>query len=91
MTLTKKDIIKLISKIPNTNSSDAESFLNKFIYLIKDKSQNNIIKIKNFGTFKYRKTPKRIGRNPKTKESYIIRSREKLHLTISNEIKKTLN
>ncbi len=91
MSLTKKDIIKLISKIPNTNLSDAESFLNEFIYIIKDKSKNNIIKIKNFGTFKYRQTPKRLGRNPKTKESYIIHPRDKLHLTISKEVKRTLN
>ncbi|MBC8476354.1 MAG: HU family DNA-binding protein, partial [Gammaproteobacteria bacterium] len=36
-------------------------------------------------------SPKRIGRNPKTKEEYEIRARKKLSFKASNKIKSLLN
>jgi nucleoid DNA-binding protein len=36
-------------------------------------------------------SPKRIGRNPKTKEEYIIEKRSKLALKVSQNIKDLLN
>ena len=47
--------------------------------------------IKNFGSFNYKKTPKRIGRNPKTLEEFEIKARKKLTFRPAEEIKKTLN
>ena len=91
MPLTKKDITKEISKNTDINLSYSKALLESFIFLIKKNSKYHDIKISRFGTFSYKITPERIGRNPKTKESYIIGSREKLYLQISNEIKKILN
>ena len=59
--------------------------------MIKTESIKKAVKIKNFGTFKVQTTQKRIGRNPKTKESYIIRPLKKLNFTSSNLVKKELN
>ena len=44
-----------------------------------------------FGTFYSHKTPKRIGRNPKTKDSYIIQPRIKINFKPSNKVRGTLN
>ena len=57
--------------------------------LIDNKSSN--ININKFGTFSYKKTPKRIGRNPKTLEKFLIKSRQKLTFKPSDIIKETIN
>ncbi len=91
MSITKKDLAKEISKNCDINHSSSHKIIDKFIALIKSKSKFQHVKISNFGTFLYRNTPKRVGRNPKTKESYIITPRKRLRLNVSNEIKKFLN
>ena len=45
----------------------------------------------NFGSFIYKKTPKRIGRNPKTLEEFVIKPRQKLTFKPSEEVKQNLN
>ena len=42
------------------------------------------VKLSNFGTFSYKLTPERIGRNPKTKKEFIIKEQKNLvfHLQI---------
>ena len=49
------------------------------------------VKISNFGTFYEHTSPKRIGRNPKTKEEFIIKKRKKLAFKSSSFVKKSLN
>ena len=91
MTISKKTITKNISstiKIPELQSG---SILNSFIRIIKTESVNSNIKIPSFGTFIVKKTPQRIGRNPKTKEEFVIPSRSKLTLAASEKLKKIIN
>ncbi len=68
-------------------------FLDKFIELIKREAFNNkkIVKLNNFGSFKLKSTPKRVGRNPKTKDSYIIEERNKLTFITSSKIRELIN
>ena len=91
MSLTKKDIVKSISKQTSNNEIISAKILEFFIDAIKKHSNNKYVKISGFGSFYYKKTKKRVGRNPKTMESYIIAPRNKLHLSTSNEVKKLLN
>ncbi len=49
------------------------------------------IKISNFGTFSLRKKNKRIGRNPKTKESKIITDRNVIIFKPSKQFKRFVN
>tara|TARA_B100000214_G_C23958262_1_gene623989 strand:- start:738 stop:1013 length:276 start_codon:yes stop_codon:yes gene_type:complete len=91
MNITKALISKKISKETGLNIIDSKKFLESFIKMIKTESIKKAVKIKNFGTFKVQTTQKRIGRNPKTKESYIIRPLKKLNFTSSNLVKKELN
>mgnify|MGYP001992531993 CR=1 FL=1 len=92
MTIKKYDISKDISvklKIPMNSSS---ALVHKLLsIIIKETSSSKAVKLSKFGTFKKKLTPERIGRNPKTKESYIIKQNYKLGFKTSNEIKEVLN
>ena len=91
MSLNKKQISKNISTELDLSFSDSKFFCDTFINILKNKSFTTTVKIHDFGTFYLHKTPKRTGRNPKTRESYIIQSREKVCFKSSIKIKKILN
>ena len=91
MNLSKKKIIKNINLETDLSSSEAASLLELFLMLIKTKSKSKVVKIGSFGSFSFKKTPKRIGRNPKTKVSYIIPVTNKLNFKPSNNIKERIN
>ena len=50
-----------------------------------------LVKIHNFGTFTLRKKKSRIGRNPKTKEEFIINDRNVISFKASKNILKYIN
>jgi len=91
MNFSKNDITKNISKKSLVSAGEAKNILESFLSLIKAKSNLRSVKLSSFGTFSFKKTPKRLGRNPKTKKSYIISERKKLHFKASNKIKVNLN
>lgn len=91
MSLNKYTISKKISKnlfIPMSNSS---KILDHFFQIIKKKSKSYDVKVPSFGTFSYKITPKRTGRNPKNKDLYTIPALNKLNFRPSNKVKKILN
>ena len=91
MSISKKDLIKNIRFQTNISSSQAASIMESFLLLIKTTSKSKTLKISSFGSFSFKKTPKRIGRNPKTKVSYIIPVTNKLNFKPSNNIKERIN
>jgi nucleoid DNA-binding protein len=91
MNITKKDVVKSITKKSLIPSSEGSKILEVFMQLIKSKAKLGSVKMSGFGTFSFKKTPKRIGRNPKTKDSYIIQERIKLNFKSSNKLKGKLN
>jgi integration host factor subunit alpha len=91
MSFGKKDIcINISSKalIPKDKSKD---FFEAFLDLVSSKSKSKLVKISNFGTFYCKNTPQRLGRNPKTKEEFIITKRSKLFFKPSNKIRSIIN
>jgi integration host factor subunit alpha len=52
---------------------------------------NNVLKISNFGNFIKKNKKQRIGRNPKTKETKVISSRNIIIFKASNLLKKRIN
>ena len=90
MGLGKKDIIKNISSRALVVSNTSSILLESFLSIIKE-NKNKKIKLSKFGTFYLHKSPKRLGRNPKTKEEFEIKAIEKLSFKASNKIKSTLN
>ena len=91
MSLTKRDIAKNISLSSTLTLLESSKLLDKFIQKTIVSSKKSYLKLSNFGTFSYKLTPKRIGRNPKTKEEYIIKGRKKLSFSSSKKIKELIN
>ena len=91
MTITKKNICKDLSKKLGISSKNSASFLESFLEIIKIESQQKYVKFSGFGSFFYKKTPQRLGRNPKTKESCIILPGNRLVFKVANKIKEELN
>ncbi len=89
--MTKKEIALSLNKNLNFSYKNSLRFIDSFINLVKSNSKNRQIKIHDFGTFYLHKSPKRVGRNPKTKESYIIPPRSKLAFKASKKIRDFIN
>lgn len=91
MSLTKNKIVNYLKKNSSLSVGEASSILESFLSLIKTKSKSKSVKLSGFGTFSFKKTPKRAGRNPKTKDSYIIPVLYKLNFKPSNKVKEQIN
>ena len=90
MSLSKKDLANNISEKLWLSKKDSLIFVQYFFKTLIDNKTNNIC-INNFGTFMYKKTPKRIGRNPKTLQEFDIKARQKLVFKPSDEVKRGIN
>jgi nucleoid DNA-binding protein len=91
MSLTKNNIINYLKKNSSLSVGEASSIFESFLSLIKSKSKSKSVKLSGFGTFSFKKTPKRAGRNPKTKDSYIIPELYKLNFKPSSKVKEQIN
>ena len=90
--LTKKDLVNLVymqlgfSKLISENL--IEDFLSTIVTNIKYEKK---LKLSKFGTFSIRQKKSRIGRNPKTKETKTISSRDVVLFKPSKEFKEFIN
>ena len=90
--LTKKDLVNLVymqlgfSKQISENL--IEDFLSTIVFNIKNEKK---LKLSKFGTFTIRQKKSRIGRNPKTKETKVISSRDVVLFKPSKEFKDFVN
>ena len=91
MSFTKSDIARNIANKASISNQSAKQLLDRFIQVVVSSSNKKQVKINGFGTFLRKKTPARIGRNPKTGEEFKISERTKLNLILSNKIKEKIN
>ena len=91
MSLGKKDIAKNVSSKAQISNSISLDLVGHFFKTIKLNSNYNIVKLSNFGSFEKRVTPQRVGRNPKTKQEFLISKRSKLFFKASSRVKSILN
>jgi len=91
MSLGKSSIAKNITLKTHISLNQSNLFINSFINHIKKNSSDKTVKISGFGSFFRRNTPKRIGRNPKTMDKFIIPNRLKIFFKPSNKIKTIFN
>lgn len=89
--ITKAIISKKLAEELNISLIEAKDITNTFINILAKSLKMNDVKLSKFGTFERKMSVKRVGRNPKTKECYIIAPRRRLFLKASNKIKKILN
>jgi len=91
MNFTKKDILKNITDNCSMNNKDGAKLLELFLQLNIVNAKSMPVKISGFGSFVYKVTPKRIGRNPRTNESHEIKSFKRLVFRPSSRLKKLIN
>ncbi|MDA9321698.1 HU family DNA-binding protein [Gammaproteobacteria bacterium] len=91
MSITRSSIIKKAIQKSSISSEDGSMLFASLLLIIKTQAKSNKVKLSGFGTFSFKKTPKRLGRNPQTLVSYIIPSLNKLNFMPSNKIKEQIN
>tara|TARA_Y100000748_G_scaffold251733_1_gene216959 strand:- start:14 stop:301 length:288 start_codon:yes stop_codon:yes gene_type:complete len=90
--LTKQEIVNSIYMQIGYSKKISENLLEDFFEIILlNLKKNKKVKIAKFGTFELRFKKKRIGRNPKTKESAVISERKVILFKPSKELKNKIN
>jgi len=90
--LTKKDLVNLVYMQLGFSKQISENLIEDFLAIIvKNIKTEKKLKLSKFGTFSIRQKKSRIGRNPKTKESKVISSREVVLFKPSKEFKEFIN
>tara|TARA_B100001559_G_C16014388_1_gene400532 strand:+ start:161 stop:454 length:294 start_codon:yes stop_codon:yes gene_type:complete len=90
--LTKKDLVNLIYMQLGFSKQISENLIEDFLSTISSNIVNEKkLKLSKFGTFSVRQKKSRIGRNPKTKETKVILSRNVVLFKPSKEFKDFIN
>ena len=90
--LTKKDLVNSVYMQLGFSKQISENLIEDFLSTIVSNIKNEKkLKLSKFGTFSIRKKKSRIGRNPKTKESKVISSRDVVLFKPSKEFKEFIN
>ena len=90
--LVKKDLVNSIYMQLGFSKKISENLVEDFFMMIIDNlKKEKKMKISKFGTFILRNKKSRVGRNPLTKESKIISSRNVVLFKASKEFKLSIN
>ena len=90
--LTKKDLVNLVYMQLGFSKQISENLIEDFLSTIVSNIKNEKkLKLSKFGTFTIRQKKTRIGRNPKTKETKLISSRDVVLFKPSKEFKEFVN
>ena len=90
--LTKKDLVNLVYMQLGFSKQISENLIDDFLSTIVSNIKNEkMLKLSKFGTFTIRTKKSRIGRNPKTKETKMISSRDVVLFKPSKEFKEFVN
>ena len=87
----KKDLIKDITLKTGLSSNVSKKIFNDLVNILILNIKKGSLVLKNVGSFKIVEKKKRIGRNPKTKEEFIISARKTVSFTPSKKIIENLN
>ena len=90
--LTKKDLVNLVYMQLGFSKQISQSLIEDFLSTIVSNIKNEKkLKLSKFGTFSVRQKKSRIGRNPKTKETKVISSRDVVLFKPSKDFKEFVN
>tara|TARA_B100001564_G_C20391139_1_gene556767 strand:- start:51 stop:344 length:294 start_codon:yes stop_codon:yes gene_type:complete len=89
--LTKIDLINKLSIVTGYSKIFSGKLINDIIEIILLNIKSDNFQLKNIGSFKLILKKERIGRNPKTKEEFIITARKQISFTPSKKIIKNLD
>ncbi len=83
---TKENLIYDLSKKTGYSLNFSKKIINDLINIIIENTKSGNLKLKNLGSFKLIEKKERIGRNPKTKEKFLISSRKSVSFTPAKKI-----
>ena len=90
--LTKKDLVNLVYMQLGFSKQISENLIEDFLStIVSNIKEEKKLKLSKFGTFSIRQKKSRIGRNPKTKETKVISSRDVILFKASKEFKEFVN
>ena len=90
--LTKKDLVNLVYMQLGFSKQISDNLIEDFLSTITENIiSEKKLKLSKFGTFSVRQKKSRIGRNPKTKETKIISSRDVVLFKPSQEFREFVN
>ena len=88
---TKEDISKYINKEIGLSTLLSKKITKDIIEILSDQITSSHLLIKNFGSFYIKKKNQRIGRNPRTLETFTIKKRKAIIFKPSKHFVKNLN
>ena len=89
--LKKEDLVKNLSLHTGYSLTYSKKIIDDLIEILILVIKNDYLNLKNVGSFKLIRKRKRLGRNPKTKEEFIISARKSVSFNASKEITDKLN
>ena len=89
--LTKKDIVLSLNKKNGNSIAFTKRLVNDLINSMIETLKDDDLFLKNISSFKKKEKKERIGRNPKTKEKFIITKRKVVIFTPSLKLKNKIN
>ena len=90
--LTKKDLVNLVYMQLGFSKQISENLIEDFLStIVSNIKKEKKLKLSKFGTFSIRQKKSRIGRNPKTKETKMITSRDVVLFKPSIDFKDFVN
>ena len=90
--LTKKDLVNLVYMQLGFSKQISENLIEDFLStIVSNIKEEKKLKLSKFGTFSIRQKKSRIGRNPKTKETKEISSRDVVLFKPSKDFKEFVN
>ena len=89
--ITKRIIAKDLSLKTGYSISISKKLIDDLILCIIESIKMEKLNLKNLGTFKIINKKERIGRNPKTKEQFVITARKTISFIPSKKISKKIN
>ena len=90
--MTKKEIIELVADATKTRKSHTRAIIESALDVFVDTlTTDGLIEIRNFGVFKVKETPARVGRNPVTKEVADVPARKIIQFKAGKVMKQMVN
>ncbi len=89
--IKKIDLIKNLSLKTGFSENYSKKLISELISIFSSQIKNGKLNLKNLGVFKITNKKERIGRNPKTKEQFIISARKSISFTPSQKLVQKLN
>ncbi|HNT36260.1 MAG TPA: HU family DNA-binding protein [bacterium] len=90
--MTKKEIIDMVAERTGQKHSHTKAVVEQVLEVFIDKlAEEGRIEIRNFGVFKVKRTPARIGRNPKTREVAPVPARNIIQFKAGKTMKERVN